>query len=137
MSQLQEEKTNHPTPVADQIKTEGGNFLQNWKIRTGLIVTALVSVIVGLFALVFFWQHMVAGMGMNAWSDRAGAKPIECMVKDTNNDGYVSCSAMLRGEVVPLECGSSIFNIGCRVNYGAAAAPPVRPYTVPNARGGF
>jgi hypothetical protein len=74
---------------------------------------------VGLIA--FFWAHMVAGLGMRVWSNSSGATPIECMMRDTNGDEYVSCSAILHDQVVPLECGSSIFNIGCRINYGAAA----------------
>ncbi|HBB31022.1 MAG TPA: hypothetical protein DDZ80_19120 [Cyanobacteria bacterium UBA8803] len=137
MPETQEEKTNEPAPVVNEVKPKFGSFLQNWKIRTGLIATAVVSMVVGLFLVVFFWPHMVAGMGMNTWSKRAGAHPIECMIRDTNNDGYVSCSAMLEGEVVPLECGASLFNIGCRVNYGAAAAPPLRPSTLPKGSGRF
>lgn len=135
MAEIQEEKTNEVTPVPAQSNAQESNFLQNWKIKVGLIASGVIAVVVGLFLLMFFWQHIIAGKGMNAWSKRAGAQPIECMIKDTNNDGYVSCSAMLEGEVVPLECGSSIFNIGCRVNYGAAAAPVLRPTPVPNGRG--
>lgn len=113
--------------VSEIPTTKHSSILSNWKIKAGLIGTVLAFTLVGIFAIAFFWAHWIAGMGMRDWSSRAGASPIECMIKDTNDDGYVSCSAMLRGEVVPLECGSSIFNIGCRVNYGAAASPQVRP----------
>ena len=126
MTETQDKPINESTPTPDASQTKSGNFLQSWKFRAGLITTAIVSVFLGFFLLVFFWHHIVAGMGMKSWSSRAGAEPIECMMKDTNNDGYVSCSAMRNGDVVPLECGVSIFNIGCRVNYGAAAAPSLR-----------
>ena len=134
MSETQEQKTTESPAVQPNLAANFKNYFSSWKIRAGLIGTALVAIFVGFFLLNFFWAHIVAGMGMKSWSERADAAPIECMIEDTNSDGYVSCSAMLRGEVVPLECGSSIFNIGCRVTYGAAA-PPVRPTTVPNVRG--
>jgi len=126
MTETQDKPINESTPTPEAAQTQPGNFLQSWKFKAGLITTAVISVFIGFFLLVFFWHHIVAGMGMNSWSSRAGAEPIECMMKDTNNDGYVSCSAMRNGDVVPLECGVSIFNIGCRVNYGAAAAPSLR-----------
>ncbi|HEY9299869.1 MAG TPA: hypothetical protein VIQ31_26605 [Phormidium sp.] len=115
------------TPYATQpVQAKVNGFLSNWKVKAGIIGTILAIFAIGIFTLNFFWAHIVAGMGMRDWSKQANAQPIECMIKDTNSDGYVSCSAMLKGAVVPLECGSSIFNIGCRVTYGSAAAPPVR-----------
>jgi hypothetical protein len=136
MSSPQPEKTNSTPPVQNSLTAKWGEILNNWKVKTGLIAAVLFTAFLGVFLLVFFWQHWVAGMGMKSWSSHAGATPIECMLKDSNSDGYVSCSAMLTGEVVPLECGANIFNIGCRVNYGTAAAPPVRQSTLPSVRGG-
>lgn len=103
-------------------KVEG--ILNSWQVRVGLIASALL----GLFLLWFFWSHMIAVWGMKGWAAAAGsdARPIECMIKDTNGDSYVSCTAILKEQVVPLECGASVWNKGCRVNYGAAAAPVVR-----------
>ena len=135
MSETQPETTNIAPPSQNAPTTQSGGFLSNWKVRAGVIGTVIVSAILGLYLVFFFWAHWVAGVGMKSWSSRAGATPIECMIKDTNSDGYVSCSAMLQNEIVPLECGASIFNIGCRVNYGAAAAPPVQPSNMPNVRG--
>jgi hypothetical protein len=135
MSETQPEKSKIAPTVQNSPPAHSGGLLNSWKLRTGLIATVLVSAFLGIFILAFFWQHLVAGMGIKSWSTQAGATPIECMIKDTNSDGYVSCSAMLKGEVVPLECGASIFNIGCRVNYGAAAAPPTRQLTLPSVRG--
>lgn len=135
MSSPQLEKTNDtpPTPNSPVAKLRG--ILSDWRFKAGLIGTAIISAFLGLFLVVFFWQHLVAGMGIRSWSAHAGAKPIECMIKDTNSNGYVSCSAMLQGEVMPLECGANLLNIGCRVNYGAAAAPAVRSSSLPNVRG--
>ncbi len=98
-----------------------GGVLGSWKVKVAAIAVAIVAV----GSILFFWAHIIAGFGLKAWSSRANANPIECMIQDTNDDSYVSCTALLDGEVVPLECGSSLFNIGCRVNYGAAA-PKVR-----------
>ncbi len=105
------------TSWLDTFKTNLGAILKSWQLKVGIGVSLLVSI--GL--LVFFWQHIIAEQGMKQWAARSHAQPIECMIKDTNDDKYVSCSAILNDQVVPLECGASIFNLGCRVNYGAAA----------------
>ena len=136
-TQPQTEQVNVTPPVPNASALQPSGFLSSWKLRAGLLISAVVAVSLGLFLLVFFWHHLIAAAGMRSWSSHAGAKPIECMIRDTNSDGYVSCSAMLQGEVVPLECGASIFNIGCRVNYGAAAAPPVRSPNLTKVRGGL
>lgn len=129
MSEAQQDKTLDTPAAGEGPISKVTSTLGNWKVKAGLLATAVVSIAVGIFLVTFFWSHIIAGMGMKSWSSRAEAQPIECMIKDTNSDGYVSCTAMLKGEVVPLECGSSIFNLGCRVNYGSAASPSVRPST--------
>lgn len=112
-----------PTPSwLDTFKTNAGAILKSWQFKVGIVV----SVIAFGAILVFFWQHIIAEQGMKQWAARSNAQPIECMIKDTNDDKYVSCSAILNDQVVPLECGASIFNIGCRVTYGAAAPPVAR-----------
>ena len=122
-------KTNLTTPETttessisgvENVKNSLLNVLNSWKLKVGLVVAVLFAV--SLFA--FYWQHIIAVVGMKSWSARSGAQPIECMVRDTNNDQYVSCSALLDQQIVPLECSSSLFNIGCRVNYGTAAPNP-------------
>jgi hypothetical protein len=127
MSETPKDKTLESPPAGESPISKVKTVLGSWKVKAGLLATAVVFIAVGVFLLTFFWSHIIAGMGMKSWSSRADAQPIECMIKDTNSDGYVSCTAMLKGEVVPLECGASIFNLGCRVNYGSAASPPVRP----------
>ncbi len=126
MQEPQIENNTNPTEVQPIEPNLFQRLLGDWRFKFGLIGSVIGFAVLGLFVLLFFWNHTVAGMGMRSWASSANATPIECMIKDTNNDGYVSCSAMLQGQVVPLECGSSLFNIGCRVNYGAAAAPQVR-----------
>jgi len=116
------ENTNPVTSLSANLMGKLTEILKSWQFKVGIALSVLLA---GFF-IIFFWQHFVAVWGMKAWSARAGAEPIECMIKDTNNDQYVSCSAMLKDQVVPLECGSSIFNIGCRINYGSAASPNTR-----------
>lgn len=101
----------------ENVKNSLGNVLNSWKLKAGLAV----AVLFGVLLLSFYWQHIIAVAGMKSWASRSGARAIECMVRDTNNDEYVSCSALLDQQIVPLECSSSLFNIGCRVNYGTAA----------------
>jgi hypothetical protein len=107
--------------IVDQFKTKLKAIISSWQVKLGLVITVLISI----FIVVFFWQHIVAVWGMKQWSARSGAIPIECMVKDTNDDQYISCSAIRDEQIIPLECGTNILNIGCRVNYGTAASPPV------------
>lgn len=101
----------------ENVKMSLGNALSSWKLKVGLGV----AVLFGILLLMFYWQHIIAVAGMKSWAARSGARPVECMVRDTNGDEYVSCSALLDQQIVPLECSSSLFNIGCRVNYGTAA----------------
>ncbi|WRH68820.1 MAG: hypothetical protein RSE13_12210 [Planktothrix sp. GU0601_MAG3] len=108
--------TSMTTSIPDSIKGFIGKILSNWTVRISLL--GIVVLAVGISA--FFYQHFVAEMGMKMWTKSSGARPIECVLKDTNNDNYVSCSALLGDQVVPLECSSSLFNLGCRVNYGSA-----------------
>ncbi|NJN75859.1 MAG: hypothetical protein HC796_06135 [Synechococcaceae cyanobacterium RL_1_2] len=122
-----DKKVDAPNPASKNeseltILDKAKAFVGGWKFK----VSAILSLLVGLGLVVFFWQHIIATIGMKAWSSRSGAQPIECMIRDTNTDHYVSCSAKLDGQIVPLECGADILNIGCRVNYGAAASPGVR-----------
>ena len=133
-------QTNLPTPETttessisgvENLKNSLGNVLNSWKLKAGLAVAVLLGVL--LFA--FYWQHIIAVAGMKSWAARSGARAIECMVRDTNNDEYVSCSALLDQQIVPLECSSSLFNIGCRVNYGTAA--PNLKQLGPRAAGGL
>lgn len=112
----QETTQNEVTAWADRFKISIGNILSSWQLKVGLVIAFLAAI----FLAFFFWQHVIAVMGMKSWASRSGAKPIECMIKDTNDDHYVSCSAILNDQVVPLECGANLLNIGCRVNYGAA-----------------
>jgi hypothetical protein len=119
---IEPENTNLVTSSWTNLTEKLEDIFKSWQLKVGIAVSTLLV----LFLVSFFWQHFVARLGMKAWSEQAGADPIECMIKDSNDDQYVSCSAMLKDQVVPLECGSSIFNIGCRVNYGSAAAPNTR-----------
>ena len=113
---------NQETPDRDSqvenLKTNLGKILTSWKFRLGFVASVIV---VGAL-LVFFWPHLVAVAGMKSWSAQAGAQPIECMLKDTNDNHYISCSAVLNEQIVPLECSDSVFNLGCRVNYSLPMA---------------
>ncbi len=117
----QESDPNSSVSFFQQITTKMGEILGSWKFKLGLVFVSLLS----LALLIFYWSHFVAVLGMKGWSASSGAEPISCMIEDTNDDEYISCSAVLDEQVVPLECGASIFNIGCRINYGAAS-PNIR-----------
>lgn len=104
-----------------EMMTNISQTLKSWKFKLGLVILGFF----GIALLIFYWSHFVSILGLRGWSASSGAEPISCMIKDTNNDEYISCSALLDEQVVPLECGASIFNIGCRINYGAAA-PNIR-----------
>jgi hypothetical protein len=127
MSDIPTETPNNTVPQAanidsspsfiEQVKIKMSAILSSWKLKAGLVILAIFTTVI----LIFFWPHLVAVQGMKGWSASSDAQPISCMIKDTNDDGYISCSALLKEEVVPLECGASIFNVGCRINYGAAA----------------
>lgn len=105
------------TSILDSIKGFIGKILSNWIVRISLV--GIVVLGIGIFA--FFYQHFVAEMGMKMWTKSFDhAKPGKCVFKDTNNDTYISCTALLDEQVVPLECSASLFNLGCRVTYGSA-----------------
>lgn len=108
------------TVIEEKTPAEKGKikaFFSSWKFKLGAILTGVITVIL----VIFFWQHIMAVSGLKMWANHAGAKPIDCMMKDTNDDEYISCTAVLQEQVVPLECGISPFNLGCRVNYGTAS----------------
>ncbi|MGF1493006.1 MAG: hypothetical protein ACFBSC_11255 [Microcoleaceae cyanobacterium] len=98
------------------------SFFNSWKFKLGVVVAVVAAI--GIF--IFYWPHLLATQGLKMWATQSNAEPLTCMVQDTNDDKYVSCSAKLDDQVIPLECGSSIFNIGCRVNYGSAAGRPLK-----------
>lgn len=95
----------------DSLMATVNRFLRSWKVRLAGIAIALLSIVL----TIFFWEFIVAETGMKTWATDAGAKPIDCVLKDTNGNGYVNCTALLQEQVVPLECGSSLWNLGCRV----------------------
>lgn len=118
MSENQE--TTNVSSQAENFKTKLGKILNSWSFRLGVAA----SIILAGALFVFFWPHTVAVAGLRNWSAQAGAQPIECMLKDTNDNQYISCSAILNEQIVPLECSNSIFNLGCRVNYSLPMASP-------------
>jgi len=128
MSETQSEQTTNqsPTVVTPTVTTPpttkavpatNNGFLSNWKLKGGIIGTILAIFAIGIFTLSFYWVNIVATTGLKNWSKLANAQPISCMMRDTDNNGYVSCTAkdLETKADLRLECGSSIFNIGCRL----------------------
>lgn len=103
-----------PQEILTDFTTKINGFFSSWKVRLTLIISLVISIVI----IAFFWQHLVAVWGMKQWSARSGATPIECMIKDTDNNQYISCTAMKNDQFIPLECGTNLLNFGCRVNYG-------------------
>lgn len=115
----QSEIINEEKLPTNQLKIR--EFFSSWKIKLGISLTILFAWAI----LIFFWPHLIAVTGMKMWASHAKAIPIDCMMKDTNGDEYISCTAKMDEQIVPLECGISLFNIGCRVTYGSAS-PSIR-----------
>ncbi|MFB2876750.1 hypothetical protein [Floridanema aerugineum] len=104
------------SPASQTIQAKVNGFFSNWKVKAGIIGTIVAIFAIGIFTLNFYWVNIVATKGLKDWSKHANIQPIECMMRDTDNNGYVSCSAKDNdGKPIALECGSNIFNIGCRV----------------------
>lgn len=101
-------------PPQNSSTTGVKGFLNGWKLKVGLAVAGLLIVAAGLFW--FYYPYTIAMFGLNRWSRESGAQSIDCMMRDTDNNQYISCSAKMDQKVFPLECGSSLFNIGCRVS---------------------
>lgn len=91
-------------------------FISSWKLKLTAILISIITVLL----IIFFWKHLIAINGLKGWASHAQAQPIDCMIQDSNSDGYISCTAKLDHQIVPLECGTDLFNMGCRVNYGNA-----------------
>ena len=108
-----ETKTAPAVPKRQPAEPKEGGFLNSWKFKLGLAVAAILALATGIF--IFYYPHWIAMIGLNRWSAESGAQPIDCMMRDTDDNQYVSCSAKLDQKIFPLECGSSLFNIGCRV----------------------
>lgn len=104
-------------------------FFASWRFK----LVAVISVLIMSLLLIFYWQHLIAVLGMRIWVNHAQARAIDCMVRDTNEDEYISCTAMINDQIVPLECGTSILNIGCRVNYGSAS-PSMKNFGMKGSR---
>jgi hypothetical protein len=92
-------------------------FISHWKFKLSVVLISLV----GILFIIFFWQHIIAVQGLRGWAKHAQAEVIDCMTQDTNGDQYISCTAKIDTQIVPLECGTSLLNMGCRVNYGNAS----------------
>ncbi|MEL7036224.1 MAG: hypothetical protein AAFO04_11475 [Cyanobacteria bacterium J06592_8] len=109
MSEIQPE-----TPIqTDSVDNQVEGFLSSWKLKLGLVVAGILAIATA--AIIFWYPHTVSTWGLKGWAAESGAEAINCMMRDTDNNGYVSCSAKIEQKVFPLECGASIFNIGCRV----------------------
>lgn len=138
MSTQADEKpsSNEVKVINESVVNENKNFVDKFKVfftswRFKLV--AVISVLIMSLLFIFYWQHLIAVMGMRIWVNHAQARAIDCMVRDTNEDEYISCTAMMSDQIVPLECGTSILNIGCRVNYGSAS-PSVKNFGVKGSR---
>ncbi len=96
--------------LSDQV----GGFLKSWKFKLGVVLAGIIAIGVGIF--IFYYPYWIAMTGLTRWSEESGSQAIDCMMRDTDNNKYISCSARIDQKVFPLECGASLFNIGCRVS---------------------
>lgn len=109
------------TEIPEQTeKTVFDRISDYWQFLVAIIIVFIFA----MGVLFYFWPNFLAVQGMNTWVSKVptgDAQPVKCMMRDTNSDGYISCTVLLNNDVVPLECGVSVFNIGCRVTYGSVA----------------
>lgn len=113
---ISQETSNEQSVSTSAWKIQIKEIFKSWKFKLAIILTVIMS----LISVVFFWHHLMAVTGLKMWASHADAQPIDCMMKDSDNNEYISCTAKMNDQVVPLECGVSFFNLGCRVNYGAS-----------------
>ncbi|MDY7022597.1 MAG: hypothetical protein SWJ54_14780 [Cyanobacteriota bacterium] len=109
MSEIQPESSVQSEPITNKV----GGFFNSWKFKLGLVVAGILALFIGYVS--FYYPYWISTWGLKGWAAESGAEAIDCMMRDTDNNGYVSCSAKIEQKVFPLECGADIFNIGCRV----------------------
>lgn len=81
-----------------------------------------IAVIVNVVSDLTGVSHSKAVREAQDWAELMGytVKGTTCSARDTDGDGYVSCSVLVtnesgRSDVVPLECAAAAtFNDGCR-----------------------
>ena len=93
-------------------------LISGWKWKLPVLVVLICTSIF----FFFYGQHFMAVKSMNAWANDVSGKPVNCVFRDTDSNGYISCTAMVNEKLVPLECGTNIFNLGCRVNYSGGVS---------------
>lgn len=86
-----------------------------------LIGIALVGILVAVIISIFIrFQSPMATPEelLQEFSHNANITPIGCSDKDTDWDGYVSCTARdnITKQLVDVQCASSYFNSGCKLS---------------------
>ncbi|MDO8598679.1 MAG: hypothetical protein Q7S02_01065 [bacterium] len=100
-------------------------------MRTKLIVVGVIAAVVLVVVSVFFKSYLfderfarseLSEYLTSMYADRV-VLGTQCTGRDTDGDGYVSCTARVRGkdspeELLALECASDVFNSGCKPRIG-------------------
>lgn len=100
------------------------------KLVVGGVIVAVLTVIALVVAVkfksFFFDQRLAVGELQEFLGRMYPDKVVlghDCVGRDTDGDGYVSCNARVRGkdepeETLSLECASDLFNNGCKTRAG-------------------
>lgn len=105
------------------------------KILLGGIVAVVLIVVTLAAGKSYFFDERNAEKELREYIAKMYADKIvlgqDCVGRDTDGDGYVSCSARVRGrdekaleETLSLECASDFTNSGCKTRTGVIKMTP-------------
>jgi len=97
------------------------------KALVGAVIALVVALIVLSAGKSYFFDQRNAEKELREYIAKMYADKTvlgeDCVGRDTDNDGYVSCTARVRGkdgheETLTLECAAGFLNNGCKTRTG-------------------
>lgn len=91
------------------------------QLMASLVIIGVVLAIIGAaFSSSSLWITVSGGNDrakaqLDSYTQQAGLIPISCVGQDSDNNGYVSCSAKDKsGNLISIECAYGFFASGCK-----------------------